>query len=41
MTDLVPVETTNLGRADDPAIAWSRVREVLSYARRGSRCASS
>jgi hypothetical protein len=30
MTDLAPVETTNLGRADDPVIAWSRVRDVLT-----------
>src|SRR5215212_6931274 len=30
MMDLVPSETTNLGRADDPVIAWSRVRELLT-----------
>ena len=30
MTDLAPVETTNLGRADDPVIAWSRVRDLLT-----------
>jgi hypothetical protein len=30
MTDLAPVETTNLGHADDTVIAWSRVRDVLT-----------
>ena len=29
MTDLAPMETTNLGRTEDTAIPWSRVREVL------------
>src|SRR5687768_197598 len=29
MTDRAPMETTNLGRAEDPAIPWSRVREAL------------
>jgi hypothetical protein len=30
MTDLAPVETTNLGGAEDPPIAWGRVRDVLT-----------
>src|SRR5829696_5705082 len=30
MMDLAPSETTNLGRADDPLIPWSRVRELLT-----------
>jgi hypothetical protein len=30
MTDHAPSETTNLGRAEDTAIAWSRVRDVLT-----------
>src|SRR5215207_4471831 len=30
MTDLAPVETTNLGHAEDTVIAWSRVRDVLT-----------
>jgi hypothetical protein len=30
MTDQAPVETTNLGHAEDTAIAWSRVRDVLT-----------
>ena len=30
MPDLMPVETTNLGRAEDPVIAWSRVRDLLT-----------
>src|SRR5215212_11456593 len=30
MTDLAIVETTNLGHAEDPEIAWSRVRDVLT-----------
>ena len=30
MTDLAPVETTNLGRVEDTAIPWSRVRDVLT-----------
>ena len=30
MTDLAPVETTNLGHAEDTEIAWSRVRDVLT-----------
>src|SRR5215212_11981668 len=30
MSDLAPVETMNIGRAEDPVIAWSRVREWLT-----------
>ena len=30
MTDLAPVETTNLGPAEDTAIAWSRPRDLLT-----------
>ena len=30
MTDLAPVETTNLGRAEDTVIPWSRVRDALT-----------
>src|SRR5215212_11522640 len=30
MTDLSPVETTNLGHGEDTVIAWSRVRGVLT-----------
>src|SRR5829696_1151114 len=30
MTDLVPSETTNLGRADDSLIPWSRVHDLLT-----------
>ncbi len=30
MTDLAPVETTNLGRAEDTVIPWSRVRDGLT-----------
>jgi hypothetical protein len=30
MTDLAPVETTNLGPAEDTAIAWSRPRDLLA-----------
>jgi hypothetical protein len=30
MTDLAPMETTNLGRAEDPAIAWNRPRDLLT-----------
>ena len=30
MTDLAPVETTNFGHADTPALAWSRVRDALT-----------
>src|SRR5688500_16412820 len=30
MTDLASIETTNLGRPEDTAIAWSRVRESLT-----------
>ena len=30
MTDLVPIETTNLGPAEQTVIAWSRVRDVLT-----------
>ena len=29
MTDLAPVDTTNLGSADLPAMAWSRPRDLL------------
>ena len=30
MTNQAPVETTNLGRAEDTAIAWSRPRDLLT-----------
>ncbi len=30
MTDLAPVETTNFGHLEKSAIAWSRVRDVLT-----------
>jgi hypothetical protein len=30
MTDLAPVDTTNLGSADLPAMAWSRPRDLLA-----------
>jgi Pyridoxamine 5'-phosphate oxidase len=30
MTDLAPVETTNLRGAEDPPITWGRVRDVLT-----------
>jgi hypothetical protein len=30
MTDLAPVETTNLGPAEDTVIAWSRPRDLLT-----------
>jgi hypothetical protein len=30
MTDLAPIETTNLGRAEDTAIEWSRPRDLLT-----------
>ena len=30
MTDLAPVESTNLGHAEDTMLAWSRVRDVLT-----------
>jgi hypothetical protein len=30
MTDLAPIETTNLGRAEDTVLAWSRMRDVLT-----------
>ena len=29
MTDLAPIETTNLGTAEDTVIPWSRVRDAL------------
>src|SRR5215213_4903372 len=30
MTDLAPVETANLGHAEDTTIAWSRMRDLLT-----------
>src|SRR5688572_13190624 len=30
MTDQAPVETTTLGRPEDPVIPWSRVRDLLT-----------